>query len=75
MRNYRCYFVDERGHILFPADISAGNLEAAKQHGFAILRECASSLPIPPRAVEIWEGDIMLFPMVGSASGRYCNRS
>jgi hypothetical protein len=61
MRDYRCYFLNERGHILFPADISAGDLEAAKQHGFAILQEGASSLPIPPRTIEIWEEDVMLF--------------
>jgi hypothetical protein len=61
MQDYRCYFLNERGHILFPADISASDLEAAKQHGFAILQEGASSLPIPPRTIEIWDEDAMLF--------------
>jgi hypothetical protein len=61
MQDYRCYFLSESGHILFPADISAGDLEAAKQHGFAILQGGASSLPIPPRTIEIWEEDVMLF--------------
>jgi hypothetical protein len=61
MRDYRCYFLNERGLSLFPADISAGDLEAAKQHGFAILKEGASSLPIQPRAIEIWDRDILLF--------------
>jgi hypothetical protein len=61
VQEYRCYFLNERGHILFPADFRAGDLEAAKQHGFEILQESASSLPIPLRAIEIWEEDIMLF--------------
>jgi hypothetical protein len=61
VQDYRCYFLNERGHILFPADFRAGDLEAAKQHGFAVLQESASSLPIPPRAIEIWEEDISLF--------------
>jgi hypothetical protein len=61
MQDYRCYFLNERGHILFPADISASDLDAAKQHGFAILQEGASSLPIPPRTIEIWDEDVMLF--------------
>ena len=47
MQDYRCYFLNERGHILFPADFGAGDLETAKQHGFAILQESASSLPTP----------------------------
>jgi hypothetical protein len=61
MRDYRCYFLNDRGHVLFPADISADDLDAAKQHGFAILQEGAASLPIPPRAIEIWEADVVLF--------------
>ncbi len=39
MRDYCCYFLDARGHSLFPADISAEGLEAAKLHCFAILEE------------------------------------
>jgi hypothetical protein len=61
MQDYRCYFLSERGRILFPADISAGDLEAAKQHGFVVLQEGVSSLPIPPRTFEIWEENVMLF--------------
>ena len=45
MQDYRCYFLNGRGHILFPADIGAEGLEAAKQHCFAILEESVSSLP------------------------------
>jgi hypothetical protein len=61
MQDYCCYFLNERGHSLFPADISEEDLEAAKRHCFAILDDWASSLPIPPRAIEIWEGDVMRF--------------
>jgi hypothetical protein len=61
MQDYCCYFLNERGQSLFPADISAEGLEAAERHCFTILEEGASSLPVPPRAIEIWEGDVMLF--------------
>ena len=61
MQDYCCYFLNGRGHILFPADIGAEGLEAAKQHCFNILEECVLSLPEPPRGIEIWEGDVMLF--------------
>jgi len=39
MREYSCYFLIEHGRSLFPADISAENLEAAKRHCFGILEE------------------------------------
>jgi len=61
MRVYSCYFLNERGHSLFPANIGAEDLEAAKRHCFAILADGALSLPMPPRSIEIWEGDVMLF--------------
>jgi hypothetical protein len=61
MQDYNCNFLSGRGLILFPADISAEGLEAAKQHCYAILGESASSLPVPPQGIEIWEGDVMLF--------------
>ena len=34
---FRCVFVDEFGHTVFPADITADNLETAKRHAFVIL--------------------------------------
>jgi hypothetical protein len=61
MQDYSCNFLNGRGHTLFPADISAEGLEAAKQHCFAILEESASSLPVPLQGIEIWDGDVMLF--------------
>ena len=31
---FRCVFVDEFGHTVFPADITADNLETAKRHAY-----------------------------------------
>jgi hypothetical protein len=41
MQEFRCYFLDNRDHILFPAKISADadDLEAAKRHAFGIAQE------------------------------------
>jgi hypothetical protein len=61
MVEFSCHFLNERGHSLFPAEIRAEGPEDAKRHCFAILEESASSLPAPPRAIEIWQGDVMLF--------------
>ncbi len=61
MNEYCCYFLSQSGYSLFPADIIADSLEDAKKHCFDILDDCASSLPTPPRSIEIWKADIMLF--------------
>ena len=34
---FRRVFVDEFDHTIFPADITADNLETAKRHAFVIL--------------------------------------
>ena len=34
MAFFRCVFVDEFGHTVFPADITADNLETAKRHAY-----------------------------------------
>jgi hypothetical protein len=39
LQGYRCYFLEDADHILFPAEISAEDLEAAKRHAFGIVRE------------------------------------
>jgi hypothetical protein len=39
MPEYRCDFLDKNGLILFPAEIYAEDLEAAKRHAFGILNE------------------------------------
>jgi hypothetical protein len=53
--------LNEGGHSLFPANIGAEDLEAARRHCFAILEDGALSLPLPPRSIETWEGDVVLF--------------
>ena len=56
---FRRVFVDEFDHTIFPADITADNLETAKRHAFVILENPAS---VPDsRSVEIWQGGAMVF--------------
>ena len=38
MPDFRCNMLDEHGHMLFPAEIVAENLDAAIQHASVILR-------------------------------------
>ena len=68
MPEYRCDFLDKNGHILFPAEIYAEDLEAAKRHAFGILNEKddhgSRSRLIHPTSIEIWEGDLRKFPTV-----------
>ena len=61
LQNNWCYFLNDRGQSEFSANIGADGLQAAMQHAFAILEYSGSSLPNPPRAFEIWDGDVMLF--------------
>ena len=35
---FRCVFIDEFGHTVFPADITADNFETAKRHALPRLR-------------------------------------
>jgi hypothetical protein len=37
MLDYRCHMLNERGDVLFPADIIAETLDAAIRHAFNIL--------------------------------------
>jgi hypothetical protein len=63
MPDFRCHMLDERGDTLFPADLTADNLEAAIRHAFDILRtsnEHSSSRHV--YAVEVWSGTSRLFP-------------
>jgi hypothetical protein len=63
MPDYRCKMLDERGNMLFPADITAENLEAAIQHASDVLHSSNRSL-VSRRvyAFEIWSGTTRLFP-------------
>ena len=68
MAEFRCFFMDERGHILFPAELTADDLETAKRHAFSILEARTDSATpefdefrLPIASLEIWAGDVMLF--------------
>jgi len=50
-RDYRCYFLDECGQVLFPAEIGAEGPEAAKRHRVgALVMEAAPEGTIRPDA-------------------------
>ena len=70
LQDYRCYFLDDADHILFPAEISAEDLEAAKRHAFGIVREQPERRSTKPTSIEIWQGTIQLFRSSVSAGGR-----
>jgi hypothetical protein len=63
MPDFRCHMLDERGDVLFPADLTVDTVEAAILHAFDILRtsnEHSSSRHV--YAVEVWSGTSRLFP-------------
>jgi hypothetical protein len=63
MPDFRCHMLDERGDVLFPADLRVDTVEAAILHAFDILRasnEHSSSRYV--YAVEVWSGTSRLFP-------------
>jgi nucleotide-binding universal stress UspA family protein len=61
--DYRCNMLDERGDILFPADIIAENLDDAIRHASDILRANNQSLSSGlVYSFEVWSGVSRLFP-------------
>ena len=63
MPDFRCHMLDERGDVLFPADLTVDTLDAAIRHAFDILRtsnEHSSSRHV--FAVEVWSDSSRLFP-------------
>jgi hypothetical protein len=40
MESFRCYFLDNHDHILFPANIVAEDLEAAKRRALVLPKIC-----------------------------------
>jgi hypothetical protein len=63
MPDFRCHMLDERGDILFPAELTVDTLDAAILHAFDILRtsnERSSSRYV--NAVEVWSDTSRLFP-------------
>jgi hypothetical protein len=62
MPSFRCYFIDGRGHIVFPADIDAEDLDAAKHRAFDILSAEGSVRSSVVHGLEIWQGKMRLYP-------------
>jgi hypothetical protein len=64
MPEYRCNMLDERGDVLFPADIVAEDLEGAIRHAFEVLRLSNRDTSVSRRvyALEVWSDDGRLFP-------------
>jgi hypothetical protein len=63
MPDYRCNMLDQRGDILFPADVVADDLEAALRHAFDVLRTSNQRASLSKRvyALEVWAGTSKLF--------------
>jgi len=63
MPDFRCDMLDERGGILFSADITAEALEGAIRHASDVLQTSnRSSSSRRVYAFEVWSGTIRLFP-------------
>ena len=67
MPDFRCDMLDERGRILFSADIAAETEEAAIRHGTDILRTSNQSSSRRVYAFEVWSGTSRLFPAQSDA--------
>ena len=63
MPDYRCNMLDQRGDILFPADVVADDLEAALRHAFDVLRKSnqGASLSKQVYTLEVWAGTSKVF--------------
>ena len=63
MPDYRCNMLDQRGDVLFPADIVADDLATALQHAFGVLRKTNQGTSLSRRvyALEVWAGTNKLF--------------
>jgi hypothetical protein len=56
MPDFRCNMLDQRGNVLFPADVVAEDLEAALRHAFDVLHTSNRSASLSKRvyALEVW---------------------
>ena len=63
MPGYRCNMLDQRGDVLFPADVVAEDLATALHHAFDVLRQSSQGTPLSKRvyAVEVWADTNKLF--------------
>jgi hypothetical protein len=62
MANFRCYFIDGNGQVIFPADIDADDLDAAKHFAFDILCAEDTVRSSVVHGLEIWQGRTRLYP-------------
>jgi hypothetical protein len=62
MPSFRCYFIDRRGHVIFPADIDAEDLDAAKLRAFDVLCAERTVRSSAVNGLEIWQGKVRLYP-------------
>jgi hypothetical protein len=58
MPSYRCYFLDEQGHVRAAEDIDADALSEAIERALAMLKERDHH-----RSVEVWDGANRLYPV------------
>jgi hypothetical protein len=63
MPDFRCNMLDQRGDVLFPANVVAEDLEAALRHAFDVLRKSNQGASLSRRvyALEVWAGTSKLF--------------
>ncbi len=63
MPDYRCNMLDQRGDVLFPADVVAEDLSTALQHAFDVRRQSNQGMPLSKRVygLEVWAGTSKLF--------------
>lgn len=62
MPSFRCYFIDILGRVVFPADIEAEDLEAAKHRAFDILCAEDTVRSSDVLGIEIWQDRTRVYP-------------
>ena len=60
MADFRCYFLDAQNHIIFPAEVAAEDLGAAKLCALTVLQDREPQFGATLQTIEIWQGNIML---------------
>ena len=58
MPDSRCKMLDQRGDVLFPADVVAEDLASALRHAFDVLRQSNQGTTLSKRVygLEVWAG-------------------
>jgi hypothetical protein len=68
MPNFRCYFMDQRSHVVFSADVNAADLNAAKHQAFDVLHAEDMVRSSTVHGLEIWQGKTRLYPEAEKSS-------